>query len=155
MSVGPSVCLSPKPPNSLKSIISPYHYLYHYLHPHPHHHTQHHTQLFINKHSCHHSHHLLNSHHSHYHCPEQHHHLLIEWLLSFSACSLVTTGDMQYLFQQDGPSSGVKLDLKWVLEKTLPPSRPSELLTQAPLAPFVPWHPSTFQTLAPLAPFQP
>ena len=43
--------------------------------------------------------------------------------------------------EQDGPSSGVKLDLKRVLEKTLPPSRPSELLTQAPLATFKSWHP--------------
>ena len=45
------------------------------------------------------------------------------------------------ILKQDGPSSGVKLGLKWVLEKTLPLSRPSELLTQAPLEPFVPWHP--------------
>ena len=40
--------------------------------------------------------------------------------------------------EQDGPSSGVKLVLERVLEKTLPPSRPFELLTQATLVPFVP-----------------
>ena len=37
MSVRPSVCLKPKPPNSLKSIIPPYHNIHH----HSHHHTQH------------------------------------------------------------------------------------------------------------------
>ena len=64
--------------------------------------------------------------------------------------------------EQGGPSSGVKLDLRWVLEKTLPPRRPSELLTQAPLTPFIPWHPlhllnsgtlGTFCPNTPLAPF--
>ena len=38
-----SVCPSPKPPNSLKSIISPYHYLHHHSHHQTHHHTTSHT----------------------------------------------------------------------------------------------------------------
>ena len=52
MSVRPSVCLKPKPPNSLKSFISPYHNIQHHSHHYTYHNTtsqhnittQHHTQ---------------------------------------------------------------------------------------------------------------
>ena len=46
-SVRPSDHLSPKPPNSLKSFISPYHYLQH----HSHHHTQHLTHHLTQHHN--------------------------------------------------------------------------------------------------------
>ena len=39
--VGSSVCQSPKPPNSFKSIISNYHYLHHHKQHHTHHYTHH------------------------------------------------------------------------------------------------------------------
>lgn len=42
-SVYPSITLSLKLPNILKTIASPYHYLHHHSHLHPHHHTQCHT----------------------------------------------------------------------------------------------------------------
>ena len=42
-----SVCPSPKPPNSLKSIIPPYHNIHH----HSHHHTQHHNITTQDHHS--------------------------------------------------------------------------------------------------------
>ena len=79
--VRPFVCLKSKPPNSSKSIISPYHYLQHHSHHHPHHHrhlhTQHHTppnssKSFISPYHYlqHHSH--RHSHH-HRHLHTQHH----------------------------------------------------------------------------------
>ena len=52
--VRPSVCLSTKPPNSIKSFISPYHNIHHQSHHHTqhltHHHTQHHNTNITTQH---------------------------------------------------------------------------------------------------------
>ena len=45
------ICQLPKPPNSLKSIISPYNYLHHHSHHQTHHHTTSHTTLHTTSHT--------------------------------------------------------------------------------------------------------
>ena len=109
LSVRPSVRPSPKPPNSLKSIISPYHNIHHHSHHHTQHHTHHHThnntaqQNITTQHYNTTSQHNITSHtKSHHNITMQHHtllrnhhphhhpfHLLLERLLSFSACFFI------------------------------------------------------------------
>ena len=85
MSVRLSVCLLPKPPNSQKSIIPPYHYLNHHTHNITHNIT--HSITHNIKH---------NITTQHYHTTPQnithtHNHafMLLERLLSFSACYII------------------------------------------------------------------
>ena len=84
-----------------------------------------------------------------------------------SSCTIVCVV-LQWKRKQDGPSSGVKLDLKWVLEKNPAPKKSfwafdsGTLGTFCPLtpsAPFKPWHPwqllnsDTLSTFCPLKPW--
>ena len=112
-----SVCLKPKPTNSLKSFISPYHNIQHHSHHYTYHNTtsQHNITLNITKQShtlsqpstililntpsptpTHAPSHTTSRHHSYhqhqcYNQPLHHHRLLISRLLSFSACLIISS----------------------------------------------------------------
>ena len=91
----------------------------------------------------------------------------LRWVSAPDLCTIwgVTTLFLCSLFcpnhysQQDGPSSGVKLDPRWVLKNTLSLRRPFDPGLFVTLRTFKSWHPwhlfnrstlGTFSTLAPL-----